>query len=253
MAKNNITIKSKEDYQVMLRGGKKLAKVKKILKGKIADGVSAKEIDDLADRLIKEAGAKASFKLVPNYSWATCVNVGAGVVHGIPHKHIVFKKGDVVSVDVGVFYKGFHTDTSFTVGIEVDSKTAKFLEKGKKALKKAILVAQPGKRIYDISKSIQDSLKGSDYTPIKALVGHGIGKELHEDPHIPCFVDGTKSDSPVIKTGNAFAIEVMYTQGDPSLKIEGDNWTISTRDGKLSALFEDTVFIKEKGNEVLTE
>lgn len=252
MTKNKTTIKSKKDFQIMTEGGKKLARIKKALKDKIAEGVTAKEVEDLANELITEEGAKASFKMVPNYKWATCVNVNAGIVHGIPHESIVFKKGDVVSVDVGIFYQGFHTDTSFTVGVGVDKKTSKFIDGGKSTLQKAIKSARAGGKVYDISSTIENSLKELGYTPVKALVGHGIGRELHEDPHIPCFVDGDRPNSPDIVEGNAFAIEVMYTMGSHALKVEDDNWTISTRDGKMAALFEDTVFITENGPEVLT-
>lgn len=249
----DITVKTEGEYVIMKEGGKKLSRVKHALREKIAVGVSAKEIDDLADKLIESEGAKPSFKMVPNYNWATCVNVGSGIVHGIPHKHIVFKKGDVVSVDVGLFYKGFHTDTSLTVGIGVDRNTEKFLSSGRKALKLAISQAKPGKKIYDISEAIEKTITKSGYTPVRALVGHGIGKELHEDPHIPCYVDGDRSNSPVIRVGNALAIEVMYAEGTHAVMVEDDNWTISMRDDKISALFEDTVFITEKGPEVLTE
>jgi methionyl aminopeptidase len=249
----NITVKNKDEYKIMNEGGKKLAEVKSALKKNIKANISAKEIDDLADELIVKLGAKPSFKMVPKYSWATCVNVGSGIVHGIPHKHIVFKKGDIVSVDVGLYYKGFHSDTSFTIGIEIDEKVKNFLSIGKKALKLAIAQAKPGRRIYDISDAIEKTVKREGYTPVRALVGHGIGRELHEDPHIPCYTEGERDKSPVIQAGNAFAIEVMYAQGGHALKVEDDNWTISMRDGKISALFEDTVFITGNGPKVLTE
>ncbi|MGD8744163.1 MAG: type I methionyl aminopeptidase [Candidatus Woesebacteria bacterium] len=246
-------IKSKEDIKVMTEGGKKLFRVKEKLKDEISVGASAYDIDRLADKLIKKEGAKASFKMVPKYSWATCVNVNEGVVHGIPKKSVVFEKGDVVSVDVGVYYKGFHTDTSFTVGLEADGKIEGFLNAGKAALRAAIEAVRAGNRIYDISGSIQEILEENGYEPIRALVGHGIGKNLHEEPQIPCFVSGVREESPRIKAGSTFAIEVMYTAGSPEIELDDDGWTISVRDGKISALFEETVAVTKKGQKVLTE
>jgi len=250
--KNKISIKSASDMKIMVECGKKLLKVKKALIEKVQVGVFAAEIENLADKLIKKGGGKASFKMVPGYSWATCVNVNSGVVHGIPHKHIEFKKGDVVSIDVGIFYKGFHTDTSISVGLEVDKKTKQFLETGEHALSAAIREAVVGNRVHDISRAIQDSVEGSGYQSIRALVGHGVGKSLHEGPQIPCFVMNGANETPEIHEGMVFAIEVMYTMGNPKIKIDKDGWTISTRDGKISALFEETVAITKKGPIVLT-
>jgi methionyl aminopeptidase len=250
--KNKITIKSESDIKKMAEGGKKLYEIKKALVEKIEIGISASEIEKLADMLIKKSGGKASFKMVPRYSWSTCINVNSGVVHGIPHKHLKFRKGDIVSIDVGFFYKGFHTDTSITIGLGVDKKKQKFLEAGKRALNGAINEAVVGNRIYDISKVIQNYLEGSGYQPIQALVGHGVGKELHEGPQIPCFVVGSRKETPEIYEGMVFAIEVMYTMGDPKIKIDKDGWTISTRDGKISALFEETVAVTKERPIVLT-
>ncbi|MBN1168737.1 type I methionyl aminopeptidase [Candidatus Woesebacteria bacterium] len=244
--------KNKTDQKKMIESGKRLSYVKNRLKEAVKIGVSAKQIEDLAVKLIKKEEGKASFKMVPNYDWATCINVNEGIVHGIPKKEIVFQKGDVVSVDVGIYYDGFHTDTSFTLGLEVDEKTEKFLEIGEKTLNSAIEKAKPGNRIYDISKSIEDMLKKSGYTPIKALVGHGIGRQLHEEPQIPCYTSGEYKDSPVIPDGACMAIEVMYSFGSEKLVLDEDGWTIVTSDGKISALFEDTVIAAKGGTRVLT-
>src|SRR3990172_7630857 len=136
---NRIVIKTSEEMKIMAEGGAKLARVKNSLKKEIKAGVNANDIESLATELIiKKEGAKPSFRMVPGYNWTTCVNINEGVVHGIPKKEIVFKIGDIVSVDVGLFYKGFHTDTSFSVGIGVDETAKKFLKTGKGALEKAI-------------------------------------------------------------------------------------------------------------------
>lgn len=247
-----ISIKTEAEIEKMREGGKKLAKVKAKLREKIAPGVSAAEVEELANTLIQKEGAKASFKLVEGYSWATCVNVNDGLVHGIPKKETIFKKGDVVSVDVGLLYKGFHTDTSFSVDVDGSSEIKSFLRTGQEALNSAIKKAKPGGRIYDISEAIETRIKKSGYIPIRALVGHGVGKSLHEEPSIPCFTFGKREDTPEITPGMVLAIEVMYTHGSPEIVRESDKWTISTRDGKISALYEETVAVRPHGPIVLT-
>lgn len=253
MDRNKIIAKSKEEIKIMQEGGKLLAGIKKKLIDNVKEGANAQEIDSLAESLIEKAGGKPSFKMVENYSWTTCVNINEGVVHGIPKKSVVFEAGDVVSVDVGLFYKDFHTDTSFTVAIKPDAKTQDFLKLGKKALKNGISQALIGNRIYDISKAIEDTLKQDKSSPIRALVGHGIGKKLHEAPQIPCFTSGRKEDTSEIPEGAVFAIEVMYTMGSPELGLDEDGWTISTQDGKIASLFEETVAVIGDGPLVLTE
>ena len=247
------TIKTAEEIAIMKEGGKRLGRVKAALRKMVKEGVAASQIEEEAVRLIEEEGGEASFKMVEGYSWATCINVNEGLVHGIPKPSLVFKQGDVVSVDVGMFYQGFHTDTSFTTAIEPSDEVKKFLETGEEALKKAIAKATAGNKIFDISLAIQDTIERAGYSPIRALTGHGVGKELHEEPKITCFVVGPRQDSPEIKSGMALAIEVMYAQGKPDVELAKDGWTISVRDGKISALFEETVAVTPHGPLVLTE
>jgi methionyl aminopeptidase len=212
----NIKIKTPEEIEIMAQGGAILRKVKNKLGEAVMEGVNAMEIETLANQLIEADGAQASFKKVPGYHWATCINTNSGLVHGIPNPGMVFKKGDVVSIDVGVYYKGFHTDTSITVGIDLTPENKKFLSVGKQALEKAISRARVDNYIYDISKAIEDTIEGAGYSTIKALVGHGVGRELHEDPQIPCFVpfdsldtardksaQGKPDNGPKIKSGMA--------------------------------------------------
>jgi methionyl aminopeptidase len=247
-----IKIKSEEEIKLMYEGGQKLARIKKVLKKEIRVGVNAKEIDDLAENLIKEEGGEPSFKMVKGYNWTTCINIGKGVVHGIPKKEIVFQKGDLVSLDTGIFYKGFHTDSSFSITLEPDSELTNFLKVGENALKNSIKKVIIGNYIYDISKAIEDTLKRSNLNPVRALVGHGVGKDLHEDPQIPCFVFGKRENSPKIVEGMVLAIEVMYSNGSGDIVLENDGWTISTQDGKISALFEDSIAVTKKGSLLLT-
>ena len=247
-----IKIKTDEEIKIMAEGGAKLARVKNALAKAVAPGVSAAEIDAMAFDLIKKEGAEVSFNKVPGYHWATCINVNEGLVHGIPVKSLVFKSGDIVSVDVGVYYKGFHTDTSVTVGLDLPPEKTKFLNIGKSALANAISKAKVGNYLYQISEAIENAIEGAGYSTIKALVGHGVGRELHEDPQVPCFVPGKVEDSPILKPGMVLAIEVMYALGRDAVEVLEDGWTIGMRDGKISALFEESVAVTNKGPKVLT-
>lgn len=246
------TIKTSEELKIMEEGGAKLRFIKHQLEKEIQEGNNAAEIEKLADSLITKSGGKSSFKMVPGYSWATCVNVNAGIVHGIPHKTIVFKKGDLVSVDVGLFYKGFHTDTSISSAISPTFEVEKFLNAGKEAFNAAVKVVRDGAYVYDISEKIEGVITLYGYSPIEDLTGHGVGKNLHEEPYIPCFVYRQREKTPKLSAGMAIAIEVMYSAGSPDIVKEKDGWTLSMADGKISGLFEDTVIVTQKGYKVIT-
>lgn len=246
-----MSVRTKDEIVAMKEGGRKLAVVRDTLKENIAPGVNALEIEKLANDLIAKSGGQASFKKVPGYSWATCVNVNEVVVHGIPKKTIVFEEGDVVSVDVGLYYKGLHTDTSFTVYLGDDEKVNKFLGIGDKALKRAIAAARAGGVIADISKEME-KVEDAGYKVMKSLVGHGVGKELHEAPQIPCYVN-KEAENTEILVNSTYAIEIMYTMGEPELELSDDGWTISVRDGKITALYEETILVDENGPLVLTK
>jgi methionyl aminopeptidase len=245
--------KTESEIKLMGEGGKCLSEIKQALKEVVEVGNNAWEIEKTAVKMLAKSGGKASFKMVPNYSWATCVNVNDGVVHGIPKKETIFKKGDVVSVDVGMYYKGYHTDTSFSVGLQVDSGVDKFLKAGSRALEKSIGAATVGNRIYDISKIMQDTIESQGYNVVKSLVGHGIGKNLHEFPGVPCYVEARRSLTPEIVEGSTLAIELMYNMGGSDVILGDDGWTIYTRDGTISALFEETVAVTAGGPLVLTK
>jgi methionyl aminopeptidase len=166
---------------------------------------------------------------------------------------MVFAEGDLVSVDLGMFYRGFHTDTSFSVLVGKDSQKEHFLEAGREAINKAISQARVGKPLGDISRAIETTLERQGYHPVTSLVGHGVGRELHEAPAIPCFTSGSAQEKMVLEPGMVLAIEVMYTLGSPELVTDSDGWTIRTQDGKISALFEETVAVTASGSLVLTK
>ncbi|HTK03427.1 MAG TPA: type I methionyl aminopeptidase [Alphaproteobacteria bacterium] len=248
----NIHIKTDEEIKIMAEGGAKLSRVKNQLKDAIKIGVNAIDIEKLAVKLIEEEGAQAAFKKVPGYRWATCISINEGLVHGIPTPNMIFKKGDLVSVDTGIYYKGFYTDTSISVGLDLTPENKKFLNVGKMALEKAISKCREGNYIYDISSEIEKEIEKHGYSTIKALVGHGVGRELHEEPQIPCFLPGKITESPKIKKGMVLAVEVMYAMGSDKVHILEDGWTIAMRDGKIAGLFEETVAVTSSGPKILT-
>jgi methionyl aminopeptidase len=246
-------LKTLDQFKTMEEGGKKLHEIKLALVEKVKTGVSAYEIDKLAEELILKTGGKPSFKMVKDYAWSTCINVNHGVVHGIPHKEVVFKDGDNISIDVGLFFGGYHTDTSISLAINPDKVKKKFLKAGREAFQKAVSAIKPNDSyIYDISKAIEDTLLKHGYSPILDLTGHGIGKNLHEEPYVPCFTTGLRIESPKIVPGVALAVEVMYCAGEPDLVKENDGWTIVTQDDKIAGLFEDTILVTEKGFKIIT-
>lgn len=247
-----IKLKTPEEIEIMAEAGKKLSRVKNALALAVKAGVSASQIEDLAQELIKAEGAEASFSKVKDYKWATCICVNEVVVHGIPHSSIIFKNGDLVSVDVGLYWKGFHSDTSISVGINLSPENQKFLNIGKNALEKALSKVKAGNHIYDISLAIEDTIESAGYNTIKALVGHGVGRELHEEPQIPCFLPDKIENSPLIVEGMVLAVEVMYVMGEDKIEVLEDGWTIATRDGKIAGLFEETIAVSQKGSKVLT-
>lgn len=250
---NKLHIKTIDELQIMKKGGKILHSIKSELVGNIKAGVSAAKIDKMAENLIIASGAKPAFKMVDGYKWSTCVNVNQGVVHGIPHKEIIFKEDDVVSIDLGVYYQGFFTDTSTSVVIGDNKDYHKFLSIGEEALKNAIKTINPNRSyVYDISFAIESTLNKYNLNPILDLTGHGIGKNLHEHPYVPCYAEGKRENSAKIVPGMALAIEVMYTMGKPALVKANDGWTIETRDGKISGLFEDTVIVTDEGFQIIT-
>ena len=253
-----VTIKTAAEIKIMAEGGARLARVREALVRAVGIGVTGLDLEKSANRLILAEGGTPSFAMVPGYVHATCINVNDVVVHGIPTDY-KFKVGDKVGFDVGMYYKGFHTDTSTTVAVgskthAVDAKMLRFLEAGRRALKRGIDQARVGKRILDISQAVQEEIEGAGYGAVRALTGHGVGRELHEEPAIPCFVMGSYNHSPKITVGMVLAIEVMYNEGTYEVAYKNTNgWTIVTADGKISGLLEETVAVTPNGPIVLTK
>lgn len=251
-----IPIKSKEEIERMREGGKILAEILEKVKSAVKPGVSTSEFDKFADDLIAKTGGQPSFKMVPKYKWATCMCVNEVVVHGIPGDYKL-KEGDILGIDIGLFYKGFHTDIAETLIVNCDDDAnhlSKFILSGKEALERAVAQARAGNRVGHISKAIEETILRAGFSPVRALVGHGIGRQLHEDPQIPCLLKEKLEETPILKEGMTLAIEVIYNQGEPGVVYKNDDgWTIKTADGSLSGLFEQTVVILANGPEILTK
>jgi methionyl aminopeptidase len=248
---NKFTLKTAEDFKIMAEGGAILAKARRLAAEAVAPGITTIELDSIANKVITEAGGYPGFKKVPGYKHATCINVNDVVVHGIPGKQVI-KNGDKVAIDVGVVWKGLNTDGA--VSVICGASPSKFLQVAKKAMLNAIKKAKPGNYIWDLSQAMQTTVEASGYSAVRALTGHGIGKLLHEEPSIPCFTVGERHHSQLIVPGMALAIEIMANEGDFEVAyINNDGWTIGTVDGKISALFEETVAITNSGSYILTQ
>jgi len=235
----------------MIEGGKILANVKRQIKAFAQEETSLQAIDKKAESLIIGAGAKPSFKMVPGYKWTTCININDSIVHGIPKGNL--KKGDFVTIDMGVYYKGFHTDSAMSFIIGKPTKQQEhFLNVGKKVLAKTIKKAVVGNKIRDLAQTMQQGIESEGFNVVRQLTGHGVGEELHQEPSIPCFVSNHKDMRVKLYEGMTIAIEVMYVAGDWPLIKDSDGWTLRTEDGKLSAVVEETVLVTNNKPIVLT-
>ncbi len=254
-----INLKTKQDLEIMRKGGKILAEVLKEVLGHAKSGASELELDQLAEKLILEKGGEPGFKKVENYKHTICISTNDAVVHGIPTPYKL-RQGDVVGIDCGVYYKGFHTDMAQTIRVKSSKlkvqsdEIDRFLETGERAMWEGIKAAKTGNRIGHISKAIQDIVEGQGYSVVRSLIGHGVGKELHEEPEVPGFLDGNILKTPLLKIGITIAVEVIYNMGKSDVVYSNsDGWTIRTKDGSLSGLFERTIAITDKDALILTK
>jgi methionyl aminopeptidase len=252
-----------DELKLMRKSGEITAKaLKKVLEA-VHEDVTLNELDDIAEAEIRRLGGEPGFQKVPGYKWTTCLTINEEVVHGIP-RDIKLKKGDKLSIDIGAWYQGWNTDAAWSVivgsrEVGVESKESKdeqlphqlFLMVGEKALWKAIDQAVDGNRVGDISNAIQETIEGAGCSVVRTLVGHGVGKELHEDPQIPGL--GHPGTGPLLKAGMTIAIEAIYTAGMPEVVTDKDKWTIKSKDGSLGGLFEMSLIVGEKEPEVLTD
>ena len=251
-----IDYKKDNEIKIMQEGGLILTEIMNLLLDRARVGVSMIELDRLAEKEIIQRGGEPSFKKVPGYKWSICACVNEVVVHGIPDNYQI-KAGDAVGIDCGVYYNGFHTDASWTVRVgsgSQDGALDRFLASGRKALTSALKEVVPGNYIYDVSKAIQTEVESAGYSVVKSLIGHGVGRSLHEEPEIPGFTRGQREDTVMIKPGLVAAVEVIYNMGGADVVYKGnDGWTIKTKDDKISGLFEATVGVSNHGVLLLTK
>lgn len=247
-----IPLKNQQEKEKMRQSGCRLAQVMNEALLLVKPGLSLFQLDQAIEKLILKKGGQPSFKMVPDYHWASCLNINQGVVHGVPNDYCL-KVNDLLSIDIGIFYQGFHTDMARTVIVGKGNKQLNlFLATGKKALKKAIGAVKDGHRVGHLSLAMEKELRQAGLSPVETLTGHGVGRKLHEEPQIPCRLWGSVKETPRLKAGMSLALEVIYAQGKPDLILGKDNWTIETEDGRLSGLFEDTVLVGKEKAEVLT-
>lgn len=245
---------NKEKFEIMQEGGRIAANVLKEAIKRVTPGVSTLDLDKYIEFSIVSQGATPAFKGYHGYKYASCINLNDGLVHGIPRASEIIEEGDLVTIDLGVKFKGYITDCSWTKEAGSSFLHQEFLKVGKTALKKAINEARPGNNVLDISRAMQEVIEKGGYSAVRALTGHGVGKHLHEDPMIPCYFDSDYLlETGKIREGMALAIEVMYTEGCYDLISDKDGWTMRTKDGKISALFEETVFVSQNGPIILTQ
>ncbi len=249
-----IHYKTPEEIETMTEGGKRLHAVVGELIPWIKIGMSTLEIDRKATSLIKKNGGEISFNKVKGYDWATCLTINEQVVHTPPSKRII-KDQDVLTIDIGLYYEGYHTDYADTIvcGNPKNNEVVHFLNVGKRALYKAIDQAKKGNRLGDISRAIENEIYGNGYKIVKQLTGHGIGTELHEDPNVFGFLDRPIQKTLTIKSGLVIAIEVIYSESSEEFAYEDETgWSLITKDRSLSACFEHTVAITDTETRVLT-
>lgn len=246
-----ITIKSQEEISFMREAGRILAQVLVVLRERVRPGMTTAELDALAAKEMKKHKAESSFLGYHGYPAHICVSVNDEIVHGIPGKRVL-KDGDVVSIDAGVIYKGFQSDSAITVGLgKISSEAERLIEVTEESIMAGIAAAKGGSRVGDISYAVQQVAQAAGFSIVREYVGHGIGRAMHEDPQVPNF--GMPGRGVLLRPGMALAIEPMLNAGDWRTRVAPDNWTVLTLDGSLSAHFEHTIAITENGPEILSK
>ncbi len=249
----SVTIKSEQEIEIMREAGRILALVHQNLAKEIKPGMSTWDVDRIGEELIRSYGCEPNFKGLYDYPASVCVSVNEEVVHGIPKKDRILQEGDIVSLDTGVMYKGYHSDAARTIAVGKISDEAKYLiEHTRMSFIKGIHFATEGNHLFDISNAISDYAEGKGLGVVRDLVGHGIGTSLHEEPEIPNFRQKWPRKGIRLKKGMTLAVEPMITSGSPEVLWLDDGWTVMTEDLSLAAHYENTILITEGKPEILT-
>lgn len=247
----SVTIKSAREIELMKKAGEILAKTHDELETVLKPGISTYDINKIADEIIRSYGCVPSFLNYNGFPGSICISLNDEVVHGIPSKKRIVKEGDIVSLDAGVIWKGYHSDAARTHAVgKVSDEAAKLIEVTRESFFKGIEFCKPGNHLNDICSAIGEYAECFGYGVVRDLVGHGIGTKLHESPDIPNFRMNRKGIK--LEPGMTFAIEPMINVGRPEVEWLGDNWTVVTADGSLSAHYENTVLITNEGCEILS-
>ncbi len=246
-----ITLKSSHEIELMRRAGKITAAARALAGEMVRPGVTTQEINDAVENFIRKEGAVPSFLHYHGYPASACISVNDEVIHGIPSKKRVLREGDIVSVDVGAYIGGFHGDCAATFACgEITPEAQDLINVTRESFFQGIKYAKQGYRLYDISAAIQNYVESKGYSIVREFVGHGIGKELHEDPSVPNY--GVAGRGPRLLRGMTLAIEPMVNAGGAGIQQLSDGWTVKTLDGKLSAHYENTILITDGEPEILT-
>ena len=246
-----IIIKSEQEIDIMREAGKVTGLILKELEDIIKPGISTADVSDYVEKRILDHGMIPTFKGYGDFPAAACVSVNNEVVHGIPSKDRILKEGDIVSVDTGATYKGYASDAARTYAVgKIDEEAERLIRVTRESFFEGLKFCKVGYRLSDISHAIQEHVEKEGFSVIRDFVGHGIGKDLHEEPQIPNY--GKPGRGPRLAEGMVFAIEPMINQGDYEVDVLLDNWTVVTVDGKLSAHYENTVVIRDGEPELLT-
>jgi methionyl aminopeptidase len=251
-----IYLKSKEEIEKIKRASRVVVEVLDRLQEETRPGISTLDLDMIAEEITLKRGATPAFKGYRGFPASVCFAINEEVVHGIPSKKKIVKEGDILSLDFGVYLDGFYGDSAITVAVgQISDLAFSLLQVTKDSLYEGIKMARPSNRLFDISHAIQSSVEKEGFSVVRAFVGHGIGRKLHEDPQVPNFVpeNGHWGKGIRLKPGMVIAIEPMVNVGNPDVKVLSDGWTAVTVDGTLSAHFEHTVAILDDGPIVLTE
>lgn len=246
-----IILKSPREITQMRGAGRVVAAVLEEVGKKVRPGITTAELDDIAVSEVKKRGAEASFKGYRGFPASICTSVNEEVVHGIPGSRVL-QEGEIISLDFGALLNGFHGDAAVTVGVgKISTEAQKIIDATRGALQAGIAAARIGARLGDVSAAIQSYAEARGFSVVREYVGHGIGRELHEDPQVPNF--GVTGEGPVLQKGMTMALEPMLNAGGWRTRVAEDKWTVVTADGRLSAHFEHTIVIDENGPGILTE
>jgi methionyl aminopeptidase len=250
-----IIVKDDAEIAIMREAGRIVGLGLKLLQEAVRPGISTGELDAIFEKHVRASGAIPTFKGYRGFPASLCVSINEEVVHGIPSNSRKLKEGDIVSLDAGATYQGFVGDSAVTVGVgKISAKAQKLIDTCRESLEAAIQVVGPGAKLSSIGRTVQEYAESRGYAVVKKYVGHGIGRDLHEEPQVPNFISGDVSRWEVIlKPGYVIAIEPMVNEGTDDVKTLSDDWTVVTKDRRLSAHFEHTIAVTKTGRDVLTK